>query len=125
MAKKKVNASFLANAKKSIFNASDWTPVGEPYDLEDVWEDVTGIPYKDISSDKAEITATEFSDGSVGLRIAVPVKDGSVIELKLSGKSDLEEGDYVDISTITAQELKKAGQDNIVRYDGEPVKDEA
>lgn len=117
----KVNASFLSSAKKSIFNGSDWKPVGEKYPLEDIWEDITGVPYSDIDGDEAEVTATTFSDGSVGMRISIPIKGGDVIDFKLSGKSALEEGDYVKISTIYGQELRKAGQDNIVRYDGEKV----
>lgn len=114
------SASFLAAEAKSTFNGSSWTPVREAYSLKDIWEETHPGLYSQIDGDTAEVTATEFKDG-VGLRIEVPFKDGTSLELKLSGKSNLEEGDKVAISSITGQELKKIGSENIVRYDGRRV----
>lgn len=118
MSKATFSASFIAAEASSTFNSSSWTPVGEAYSLEDIWAETHPGLYENIKGDTAEVTATNFTDG-VGLRINVPFKDGSSLELKLSGKSNLEEGDKVLISSITGQELKKVGSKNIVRYDGE------
>lgn len=114
----KISASFLAVANNSVFNKSEWIPTGDAYTMKEIW-DATGMSYKDIDGDEAEITAAEFSDGSTSLRISVPLKDGQVIELK-AGKATqngFDEGDKVKISLIYGQELKKAGQPSIVRYD--------
>ena len=120
----KISASFLAAATKAMFNPSEWRPVGEKVSLKDYWEAVYPGLYGRIDGDEAEITATEFADGQVGLRIAVPIKDSDPIELKLSGKSTLEEGDVVKISSLVGQELHKVGSDPIVRWDGEAVDEE-
>ena len=114
----KISSSFLAVAGNSVFNKSEWIPTGDAYTMEEIW-DATGMSYKDIDGDEAEITAAEFSDGSTSLRISVPLKDGQVIELK-AGKAvqnGFDEGDKVKIALIYGQELKKAGQPSIVRYD--------
>ena len=112
------SASFLAAAQKSVFNPSEWKVFGPSYTLKEVWDATQPGLYDQIDGDKATVTATAFADGQIGYRITVPFKDGSSIDLKLSGKSDLTEGDEVLVSSITAQELHKAGQDPIVRYDG-------
>ena len=111
--------SFLNAVSNSQFNSSEWKPFGEKYTLKEVWEVTNPGAWEQINGDTAEVTATEFADGQIGLRISVPFKDGSNIELKLSGKSALEEGDRVKIASITCQELHKMGSDPIVRYDGE------
>lgn len=113
------NSQFLQAVAKSTFNSSEWKPTGERYSLKDVWAVTNPGLYKEIDGDVAEVTATEFADGQVGLRITVPFKDGSSLELKLSGKSELDEGDKVKIDSITCQQLTKVGSDPIVRYDGE------
>lgn len=118
----KISPLFLMAAQKAMFNASNWQPVGDSHSLKEIW-DAQGIDFGSIDGDTADVTSTEFSDGNIGLRISVPFKDGSVVELKLSGKSDLEEGDKVKISSIRGQELHKAGSEPIVRYDGEAVED--
>lgn len=118
MSKVNLSATFITAASKSMFNASGWQPVGEAYSLKDIWE-AQDIDYSAIDGDVAKVTATNFADGNVGLRISVPFKDGTKVELKLSGKSTLEEGDKVKISSITGQELHKAGSEPIVRFDGE------
>lgn len=120
MSKKSFSAGFLTAVKKSQFNGSEWRPVDdEKYTLEEIWDVTNPGLYEQIDGDTAEVTATEFADGQIGLRITVPFKDGTALELKLSGKSDLEEGDKVKISSIYGQELRKVGQEPIVRYDGE------
>jgi hypothetical protein len=114
----KISASFLAVASNSVFNKSEWIPTGDAFTLKEIW-DATGMAYGDIDGDEAEITAAEFSDGSTSLRISVPLKDGQVIELK-AGKATqngFDEGDKIKVSLIYGQELKKAGQPSIVRYD--------
>ena len=114
----KISASFLAVAGNSVFNKSEWIPTGDAFTLKEIW-DATGMAYKDIEGDEAEITAAEFTDGSTSLRISVPLKDGQVIELKAGRniQNNFEEGEKVKIALIYGQELKKAGQPSIVRYD--------
>lgn len=113
------SSSFLAAAQKSVFNSSEWKPFGQKYTLKDIWAVTNPGQYAQIDGDVATVTATTFSDGQVGLRLTIPFKDGSSVELKLSGKTTLEEGDKVKIDSIMGQELHKIGQDPIVRYDGE------
>ncbi len=64
------------------------------------------------------MTSQKFSSGLAYLRILVPLKDGTLRELKLSGKSNLIEGDKVIISSIIGQEYHKKNFDPIIRYDG-------
>lgn len=114
----KISSAFLSVVSNSVFNKSEWMPTGDAYTLKEIW-DATGMSYEDIDGNEAEITAAEFSDGSTALRITVPFKDGTEIELK-AGKAvqnGFDEGDKVKIDLIYGQELKKAGQPSIVRYD--------
>lgn len=114
-----ISKSFLAVANNSVFNKSEWVPTGDAFTLEEICEATGMFDIKDIQGDEAEITAAEFSDGSTSLRLTVPFKDGSSIELK-AGKAiqnGYDEGDKVKIDLIFGQELKKAGQPSIVRYD--------
>ena len=114
-----ISKSFLAVANNSVFNKSEWVPTGDAFTLEEICEATEMFDYKDIKGDEAEVTAAEFSDGSTSLRLTVPFKDGSSIELK-AGKAiqnGYDEGDKVKINLIFGQELKKAGQPSIVRYD--------
>lgn len=115
----KLSSGFIAAATKAMFNSSEWKPFGEKFTLKEIWDITNPGLYDQIDGDTAEVTATEFADGEISLRLTVPFKDGSSIELKLSGKSDLEEGDKVKVSSIKGQELHKVGSDPIVRYDGE------
>ena len=115
----KISAGFIAVASNSVFNKSEWVPTGDAFTLEEVCKATGMFDYKNIQGDEAEVTAAEFSDGSTSLRLTVPFKDGSSIELK-AGKAiqnGFDEGDKVKISLIFGQELKKAGQPSIVRYD--------
>ena len=113
----KLNATFMNAVKSSMFNASEWKPEGEPMSLKDIWAETDPGLYDKIKGDKAEVTATTFEDGNMSLRITVPFKDGGSVQLKLSGKSDLDEGDVVSVASIKGQLLTKAGSDPIVRYD--------
>ena len=114
--------SFLAVAGNSVFNSSEWRPVGEAYSLKDIWtaqhpdQDLFG----NIEGDEATVVAVEFASGDTALRLEIPFKDGTSVQLKLA-KGDYEEGDKVKIDTITGQELRKVGADPIVRYSGEVV----
>lgn len=112
-----VSQSLLQAEATSFFNSSEWKAVGKPVSLEDIWAEKHPGLFDEIDGD-AEVTATEFPDGSVGMRLTVHFKDGGSVELKLSSKSELEEGDMVDPNTITIQELHKAGEKPIARYDG-------
>lgn len=118
MAQRTINQAFLAAAAGSEFNPSDWKPAGDPESLEDIWAVLHPGLYKQIDGDKAEVVIASFDNGDA-LRIRIPFKDGSSMDLKVSGKSSLDEGDFVKISTIKGQLLKKVGQKDIVRYDGE------
>ena len=117
-----ISKSMLAIAGKSMFNSSEWKPFGEAQPLKDLWdalypgEDL----YNQIDGEEATVVAVDFESGDTALRLEIPLKDGSAIQLKL-GKGDYEEGDKVKISTITAQELHKVGSDPIVRYSGEVI----
>ena len=116
---KKLSVSFMAVAQQSVFNSSEWKPVGDAYTLKEVCDQTGLFNYNEIDGEEAEITEAEFSDGSTTLRITVPFKDGSSIELK-AGKAiqnGYDEGDKIPVSLIYAQELKKAGQPSIIRYD--------
>lgn len=115
----KISTMFLTAANKAMFNSSEWKPTGEEHSLKEYWDAVQPGLYKKIDGEVAQVTATTFSDGNVGLRITVPIKGGDTIDLKLSGKSTLEEDDYVLVDTIKAVALRKVGQDDIVRFDGE------
>jgi len=114
-----ISKSFLAVASNSVFNKSEWVPTGDAFTLAEICEATGMFDLKDVEGDEAEVTAAEFSDGSTSLRITVPFKDGSSIELK-AGKgiqNGYDEGDKIKINLIYGQELKKAGQPSIVRYD--------
>ena len=102
-----------------VNNPLEWSPVGDKFTLEEVCEATEMFNINDVDGDKADITAVEFSDGSTFLRISIPFKDGSSIELK-AGKNiqeGFEKGDKIKIALIYGQELKKIGQSAIVRYD--------
>lgn len=112
------SASLVAVARQSVFNKSEWTPKGDAYTLEELSE-ILGFNYKDIQGDEAEITATEFESGDTTLRITLGFKNGTSLELK-AGKhiqNNCDEGDKVKVSLIYGQELVKAGQPSIIRYD--------
>jgi len=114
-----ISKSFLAVASNSVFNKSEWVPTGDAFTLKEICDATGMFNLDDVKGDEAEITAAEFSDGSTSLRITVPFKNGSSIELK-AGKAiqnGYDEGDKVKIDLIYGQELKKAGQPSIVRYD--------
>ena len=114
-----ISKSFLAVASNSVFNKSEWVPTGDAFTLAEICEATEMFNIKDVDGDEAEVTAAEFTDGSTSLRLTVPFKDGSSIELKAGKKiqSNYNEGDKVKINLIFGQELKKAGQPSIVRYD--------
>lgn len=113
-----LSKSFLQAVRTATFNPSQWTPVGDPVSLKEIWDTTSPGLYEKVSGDP-EVICQEFSDGSLALRISVPLKDGSAIQLKLGSQSTLEEGDKVDLASITGQELTKVGSENIVRFDGE------
>jgi hypothetical protein len=117
---KKLSVSFMSVAQQSVFNSSEWKPVGDAYTLEEICAaGALGFSYKDIEGSEAEVTETEFQSGDTALRITVTLKDGQTPELK-AGKNiqdNYDEGDKLPISLIYGQELKKAGQPSIVRFD--------
>lgn len=118
----KLNSRFLAAESKSFFNSSEWTPQGDPVALEDIWSETRPGQWAHLADGpdtECEVILQEFEDGGESLRIRVPFDDGSTLDLKLSGRSSLEEGDTVKASTIKGQLLSKIGQNDILRYDGE------
>lgn len=114
-----LTASFLSAAKKAMFNPNSWKPVGEPVSLKEIWDAMSPGMYEEIDGDVATVTSVTFDDGNTAYRISIPMKGGDAVELNLSPQSDLTEDDEVDISSITGQLLRKAGQDDIIKYDGE------
>ena len=114
-----LTASFLSAARKAMFNPNSWKPVGEPVSLKEIWDAMSPGMYEEIDGDIATITSVTFDDGNTAYRISIPMKGGDAVELNLSPQSDLTEDDEVAISSITGQLLRKAGQDDIIKYDGE------
>ena len=119
-----LTASFLSAAKKAMFNPNSWKPVGEPVSLKEIWDAMSPGMYEEIDGDVATVTSVTFDDGNTAYRISIPMKGGDAVELNLSPQSDLTEDDEVAISSITGQLLRKAGQDDIIKYDGELYEDE-
>lgn len=119
-----LTASFLSAAKKAMFNPNSWKPVGDPVSLKEIWDAMSPGMYEEIDGDVATVTSVTFDDGNTAYRISIPMKGGDAVELNLSPQSDLTEDDEVDISSITGQLLRKAGQDDIIKYDGELYEDE-
>lgn len=119
-----LTASFLSAAKKAMFNPNSWKPVGDPVSLKEIWDAMSPGMYEEIDGDVATVTSVTFEDGNTAYRISIPMKGGDAVELNLSPQSDLTEDDEVDISSITGQLLRKAGQDDIIKYDGELYEDE-
>lgn len=115
-----LSKSFLAAAQTSMFNPSEWKPVGPAYTLKEVWDATNPGLYEEIKGDEAEVISVTFESGDA-LRLEVPFKNGSSVQLKLA-KGDYDEGDKIKISSIMAQELRKVGSDPIVRYSGEVIK---
>ena len=102
-----ISKSFLAIAGNLVFNKSEWVPTGDAFTLAEICEATGMFDLKDVEGDEAEVTAAEFSDGSTSLRLTVPFKDGSSIELK-AGKgiqNGFDEGDKVKLNLIYGQEL--------------------
>lgn len=119
-----LTASFLSAAKKAMFNPNSWKPVDDPVSLKEIWDAMSPGMYEEIDGDVATVTSVTFEDGNTAYRISIPMKGGDAVELNLSPQSDLTEDDEVDISSITGQLLRKAGQDDIIKYDGELYEDE-
>ena len=119
-----LTASFLSAAKKAMFNPNSWKPVGDPVPLKEIWDAMSPGMYEEIEGDVATVTSVTFEDGNTAYRISIPMKGGDAVELNLSPQSDLTEDDEVDISSITGQLLRKAGQDDIIKYDGDLYEDE-
>ena len=119
-----LTASFLSAAKKAMFNPNSWKPVGEPVSLKEIWDAMSPGMYEEIEGDVATVTSVTFEDGNTAYRISIPMKGGDAVELNLSPQSDLTEDDEVAISSITGQLLRKAGQDDIIKYDGDLYEDE-
>ena len=119
-----LTASFLSAAKKAMFNPNSWKPVGDPVPLKEIWDAMSPGMYEEIDGNVATVTSVTFEDGNTAYRISIPMKGGDAVELNLSPQSDLTEDDEVDISSITGQLLRKAGQDDIIKYDGELYEDE-
>ena len=119
-----LTASFLSAAKKAMFNPNSWKPVGDPVSLKEIWDAMSPGMYEEIDGDVATVTSVTFEDGNTAYRISIPMKGGDAVELNLSPQSDLTEDDEVDISSITGQLLRKAGQDDIIKYDGDLYEDE-
>jgi hypothetical protein len=114
----KLSPAFLQLAKSAMFNSSEWTPVGEPIKL----DDFLALTNPDLvgQAKSAVITALDFN-GDIALRMEVTFNDGSSVQFKINPKL-YDEGDEIDVKTITCQELRKFGQDNIVRFQGNVIK---
>lgn len=103
----------------NVANPFEWSPIGDKFTIEEICEATGMFSLNDVDGDEAEIVAAEFSDGSTPLRIAIPFKDGSNIELKVGTNilNSYDEGDKIHLSLIYGQQLHKVGKSDIVRYD--------
>ena len=102
-----------------VNNPLEWSPIGDKFTLEEVCEATEMFDINDVDGEEAEITAVKLSNESISLRISIPFKDGSSIELKAGNtiQKGFEEGDKVKVNLIYGQELHKIGSPSIVRYD--------
>ena len=120
-----MNKSFLSLVADSMFNSSDWAPVGEFYTLDEILESgALGFAKKDVVS--TTVREVEFSDGSTTLRIEVLLKNGQKPQLK-AGKAiqcNLDDGVALDMGMLFGQELTKLGQKNIIRFDYWPTQED-
>lgn len=51
--------------------------------------------------DNPEIIAKERKDGGIFLKMAIQLEDASIVEYDLSYENDFEEGDVIDLNTLT------------------------
>ena len=105
-------------SEKKDRQINGWIQYGEAYSLKDIWKLQYPGLYEKIDGSLADVVAIYFASGDKSLRIRIPFTDGTYKELKLYGKTNLEEGDQVDISTIIGFEMHKQGLSPIIRYDG-------
>lgn len=99
-----------------------WKSFGEEYSLKEIWAAKSPGLYGQIEGNEADVISVQFADGSESYRLLIPLENGGHIEIKLSERSNLDEGDKVKISTITGQDNYKSGYRNVIsvlRYDGE------
>lgn len=131
-----ISKSFLAVESSSMYNSSEWNVVyqtnaqgefildekgekiPETYSLKDIWKAQHPGMYEKIIGDAAPVTCATFENG-IGKRITLDLEGNVHIDLKLSGRSSLEEGDLVRVDSIKGTLLRKLGQKDIIRYDGE------
>lgn len=101
---------------------NEWIPYGDSYSLKDIWEAqfLDQDLYSNIDGETADVVCVELANGEKVLRIEIPFKDGTSVQLKLDS-GDYEEGEKILIASITGQELRKKGCDPIVRYSGEII----
>lgn len=105
--------------KKEERQNNGWTQFGEVFSLKDIWNLQYPDLYEKIDGSLADVVAIIFASGEESLRIKIPFMDGTFKELKLYDKTNLEEGDQVEISTIIGFEMRKKGFDPIIRFDGD------
>ena len=119
----RINQSMIM-AAKGVYNPNSWERVTDKngkvvpaVTLKDLWAAAMPGLWKKIDGDTAVVVEDILPSGDRKLRFAIPIKDGKPMELPISSKSALEEGDEVSINDIVAFELCKAGAENITRYD--------
>lgn len=111
-----VSSRYKAAASTSFFNEARWRPVGDPVGYPECLDILYPGASKKVDGNIAEVVTLEFENGFSD-RLVIPMKNSDPIQLKLSGESELVEGDRVDITTIKGQLLEKIGSKDIVRYD--------
>lgn len=109
------SAAFITSVNDALFNASEWTAVGEPMSFAEFLK-IQGLRRKDFE-DEGRVDEVEFDDGNTQRRIVITLKKGGELQLKVGSKSELEEGDTFSIDQIYGQEFSKIGRKNIVRFD--------
>ena len=119
--------ALLALAERSMFNPGGWRPVpGTKITLKEFWDSKHPGMYELIDGDTMPVEATLRKDGSKSKRILIYLQDEEdPVELPVGTKSELEDGDEVDVDSIYGQSWRKMGREDIFRFDGEKVVEDA
>lgn len=120
-----ISSAFLRAAKKAQYSNQEWREE-ETISLHDYWDAASPGLWEKIDGNIAEVICKEFTSKTTGevklaLKLSVPLKSGATVELSLSSKSILEEGDEVPIDSIKGTRFSMEGKEDIVRYDGDVI----
>ena len=119
LTRKKIAPKKESTVRSGLFINANWTPdESTKVTLKEAFDEEAPGLFEDIDGNIGEVQGTEFANGDLIYNIVIPLKDDSTVECRLSGKSELEEGDLVDLSTVYRINLKKRGENPVQRFDG-------